>query len=74
MNAIAQVVFWICFAVIAFTYVGYPLLLAIIAGLRSKEPVAEGYDWPKLSVLIAAYNEQDRICQKIQNVLDNGYP
>ena len=69
-----QAIFWFCFAVIVFTYLGYPLLLAMIVGFRSKRSVAQGHDCPKLSVLIAAHNEQDHICQKVQNVLENGYP
>lgn len=66
-------IFWFCILFIAYVYVGYPLLVAILARLRRK---AEKYNsiTPKVSILITAYNEQDVIASKLENTLALDYP
>lgn len=69
-----KIIFWLLLILIAYVYLGYPLLLWIIARFaRQKNPQREtGY--PFLSVIIAAYNEQEIIGEKIANVLNGLYP
>ncbi|NOZ78906.1 MAG: glycosyltransferase [Acidobacteria bacterium] len=67
-------IFWLCLAVIVFTYAGYPLLLAALVAIRRPRPLPEMTDWPRLSALIVAHNEQENIRNKIRNILENGYP
>ena len=60
--------------ILFYTYVGYPLLIALLARccpLRLK-PV-EGHA-PLVSVLIPVYNGQDFIRDKIDSLLDQDYP
>lgn len=67
------VMFWVCVGVILYTYIGYPLLLSLLAiGKKVKTPTVE--EWPFLSVLIVAHNEEDNVLRKIRNVFENGYP
>ena len=65
--------FWVCALLIAYVYVGYPIILAALARLRRKTkeyPVIT----PQVSILIAAYNEQNVIGTKLENTLALEYP
>ena len=66
-------VFFAALAVVAYVYFGYPALLAVRARLRPR-PVRRGPVRPRISVIIAAYNEADVIERKLDDVLGNGYP
>lgn len=68
-----EIIFWASAVFLVFTYVGYPLALAALAALR--RPTFVGDDTtPKVTVVIAAYNEADCIRQKIDNLLASDYP
>jgi cellulose synthase/poly-beta-1,6-N-acetylglucosamine synthase-like glycosyltransferase len=71
--AAMTVVFWTIVALIAYTYVGYPLLVAV-AGWVMRRDVAKACTFPSLSVVIAAFDEEDEIEARIRNVLDSLYP
>ena len=69
----AQYIFWICLALIVYVYAGYPLLLAL--GLfGGRKPVRRSPHFPKLSVLIPAFDEEKVIASKLKNVLASDYP
>jgi cellulose synthase/poly-beta-1,6-N-acetylglucosamine synthase-like glycosyltransferase len=65
--------FWIAFAVLAYTYVGFPLLI-YLRGKLFPRPYATGDSLPSVSLIIAAYNEQDNIQRKLENVAQLEYP
>jgi poly-beta-1,6-N-acetyl-D-glucosamine synthase len=65
--------FWFCILFIAYVYAGYPLLVALLARLRRKTEVYPDFT-PDVSILIAAYNEQDVIAAKLENTLALDYP
>lgn len=70
------VLFCLSAAALLYTWVGYPLLLALWARLR-RRPAPEpefGRDLPAVSVLIAAYNEEHTIVRKLRNCLSLPYP
>lgn len=73
MIAAASVIFWICFAVCVYIYFGYPAMLWIISRFRNR-PVREADITPRATFVIAAYNEEGVIGQKIENVLSLDYP
>ena len=56
-----------------YTYIGYPILLAVLAMLRSRPRPNLGYT-PSISFLIAAYNEEAAIRQKLEQTLALEYP
>src|SRR5579864_7073313 len=69
----ARIVFWLAALLLFYVYAGYPLLLALIGlFVRSRRP-QPGY-CPRLSVLIAAYNEEEAIARKIEQTLALEYP
>jgi cellulose synthase/poly-beta-1,6-N-acetylglucosamine synthase-like glycosyltransferase len=69
----AEISFWIAAALIVYVYVGYPLLLAVLALFKRPAKASLGYT-PMLSVLIAAYNEEEAIGKKIEQTLALDYP
>jgi Glycosyl transferase family 2 len=63
------VVFWAAAALLAYTWVGYPLLLqALAVGRRKPEPRRRGAA-PSVSVIVAAYNEAGCITAKLASTL-----
>jgi poly-beta-1,6-N-acetyl-D-glucosamine synthase len=66
-------IFWFCILFMAYVYVGYPLLVALLARLHRKAEIYSDIT-PKVSILITAYNEQDVIAAKLENTLALDYP
>jgi cellulose synthase/poly-beta-1,6-N-acetylglucosamine synthase-like glycosyltransferase len=69
----ATVLFWSSVIILLYAYIGYPLMLAAIGFFvgRSKAPLEY---LPRISVLIAAYNEEAGIRKKIEQTLALDYP
>ncbi|AHF14918.1 glycosyltransferase family 2 protein [Niabella soli] len=73
------IVFWILLIVIFYSFFGYGILLYLIVRLkrllRGKKTIdAAVSGLPSVTLLIAAYNEEDYIEEKIQNCLELEYP
>lgn len=81
--------FWICVAAIAYTYIGYAMVLHVLSGIsraiddskyvlrkkdRRLEPARDGAPLPSIAVVISAYNEESCIEQRISNLLGQDYP
>lgn len=69
----AVIIFWLSVGMIFYTYIGYPALLAVMARLWPR-PVQTAVHTPTVTLLIAAYNEEETIAQKIENSLALDYP
>lgn len=69
----AQIVFWTCLAVCVYVYFGYPALLWVLSRVRPR-PIARGEVTPFVTFVIAAYNEEANIADKIENSLSLDYP
>jgi cellulose synthase/poly-beta-1,6-N-acetylglucosamine synthase-like glycosyltransferase len=67
------VIFWISLFFLIYVYLGYPLLMAVLAHFhrRGKSPSAE---LPEISLIIAAYNEELVLREKLANALELNYP
>lgn len=70
--------FWIFFFIIFYTFLGYGILLYLIVRIKrvfkkSTSP-QQSLDLSSISVIIAAYNEEDLIEEKINNCLSLNYP
>jgi biofilm PGA synthesis N-glycosyltransferase PgaC len=65
--------FWISSGGILYTYFGYPLLIFLLGKLVRKTEVFQPYE-PAVTLLIAAYNEEIIIEEKIRNSLAIDYP
>ena len=67
------IVFYVCAAVLAYTYVGYPLLMATWARLRPR-PVRRAAIRARVAIIVVAHNEEARIGAKLRTCLDQDYP
>ena len=72
-DLIAQVVFIAAIAMMAFIYVGYPALMFALSFVF-RRPVRRADITPRVSVIIAAYNEERDIAAKLKNTLALDYP
>src|SRR5262245_45771859 len=73
LDLIAQIVFIAAIAVMALIYVGYPALMFAL-GLVFRRPVRSADITPRVSVIIAASNEERDIEAKLKNTLVLDYP
>jgi cellulose synthase/poly-beta-1,6-N-acetylglucosamine synthase-like glycosyltransferase len=60
-------------ALTAASYLGYPLLLALLRR-RSPPEVAEPSEWPEISIVIPVYNEERSIGATLEKALQIDYP
>jgi len=65
--------FWGCAAYLAYVYAGFPLLVLLRGRLR-RRPFRRDSIEPKVSMVIAAYNEADVVGEKVKSVLSLDYP
>ncbi len=71
--------FWICLGLIVYTYIGYPILLFILVKLKNvfiktKPIFFKPAELPKVSLVVACYNEGSILEDKIRNTLELNYP
>jgi cellulose synthase/poly-beta-1,6-N-acetylglucosamine synthase-like glycosyltransferase len=74
---VLQAVFWASVALIVYTHVGYPLLLWLLARLRRTrrtEARTTVDEPPRVSLIVAAHNEEQVIAPKVHNALALDYP
>ena len=78
MNAFATTLFWTSAALVAYAYVGYPVLLCAVAKLFGTRTTPGstplGETPPKVSILVAAHDEEDVIAPRVRNALSADYP
>ena len=70
---ILEVVFWASLGALAWTHVGYPLAVAALARARRK-PVRKAEETPRVSVIVAAHDEETVIERRLENLLALDYP
>ena len=71
-----KALFWGSSALIAYTHAGYPLLLWVLARAcpARRELASAGGELPRVTLIVAAYDEQDVIAAKIRDALALDYP
>jgi cellulose synthase/poly-beta-1,6-N-acetylglucosamine synthase-like glycosyltransferase len=58
-----------------YSYFGYPLLLAIVSKVRRGRPgLAAPEEWPRISITVPAYNEENAIRATLERILELDYP
>jgi cellulose synthase/poly-beta-1,6-N-acetylglucosamine synthase-like glycosyltransferase len=74
---VLQAVFWISAGLIAYTHVGYPIALWLLARLR-RHPTLEHPrpldQLPSVSLIVPAHDEAEVIADKVENALALDYP
>jgi cellulose synthase/poly-beta-1,6-N-acetylglucosamine synthase-like glycosyltransferase len=68
--------FWVSAALIVYTHLGYPLVLRLLLALRRRPEKVPGTwdELPRVSLIVAAYDEEEVIEAKVANVLALDYP
>jgi cellulose synthase/poly-beta-1,6-N-acetylglucosamine synthase-like glycosyltransferase len=81
--------FWLSLALVAFSYVGYPIVLVVWSGVREAleslrfvgggpdrrlEAAASPEEWPSVTLAFSAFDEESCIREKIENCLALDYP
>jgi len=76
MTTALEILFWLSIALIVWTQLGYALALAALAALLgARESLPADTDArPSVSLIVAAYNEQEVIAAKVSNALLLDYP
>lgn len=75
MTLIALLVFWIGLGIVVYTYAGYGLVIFVLSKLVGKKHSSSDTDEvPAVTLVIAAYNEEGFIEEKIRNTSELDYP
>lgn len=76
MTHVAAWIVGLAFALLVYTYAGYPALLWLLGRLRKPRSydAPTDDDWPLVSISIAAYNEEAQIRELIKSLLALDYP
>src|SRR5687767_42962 len=65
---IAEAAFWCSVVLVVYAYLGYPCVLKAMTLFRDQR-VKKAAIRPRVSFVIAAHNEEQRIAEKIENTL-----
>ncbi|MEZ4600282.1 MAG: glycosyltransferase family 2 protein [Syntrophotaleaceae bacterium] len=72
-SSLWMLIFWLTFLLCLSSYLFYPLFIALFG--RVFATAVKRSEWePKVSILIAAYNEERDIVRKLKNCLELDYP
>lgn len=75
-----KLLFWISLLIIFYTYIGYGIVLYFLLRIKrltqkkTAEPESEPGNPPSLTLVVAVYNEEAILEEKIQNTLSLHYP
>lgn len=74
-----KIIFWVCLFLVFYSYFGYGILLYILVKVKKTFSVGnktgnEPLFQPPVALVVAAYNEEDYIVEKIENTLALEYP
>ncbi len=67
-------IFWAALFLIVYTYLLYPVLLWLLAAGRKMPEYGPLSEWPAVSLIIAAHNEEAVLRAKLENALAMDYP
>jgi cellulose synthase/poly-beta-1,6-N-acetylglucosamine synthase-like glycosyltransferase len=78
---VVAIVFWVSVGLVLYAHVGYPVVLGLLAWLRGRTPGSRARarqpvddELPSVSVIVAAYAEQDVIAGRVANLRALDYP
>jgi cellulose synthase/poly-beta-1,6-N-acetylglucosamine synthase-like glycosyltransferase len=78
IRPVLEVIFWAAGGLIVFAHLGYPLVLWLLSALRPRgsqgEAQAGAEHLPSASLIVAAFDEEAVIAEKVANALALDYP
>ncbi len=65
-----------CLVLLAYAYGGYPGLLWLLGKVTRARPIRAGEptEWPSVSIIVSAYNEEQVIGDRLRNLRELDYP
>jgi cellulose synthase/poly-beta-1,6-N-acetylglucosamine synthase-like glycosyltransferase len=71
-----EITFWACAGLVLYAYALYPAVIWCASRMfaRAPRPLAVDGELPRVSLLIAAYNEEAVIAERLENALKADYP
>ena len=73
LDSLLIFIYWLTFLLCLASYFLYPLLIALVGKFFPFVPAKDAWE-PRVSIIIAAYNEERDIVHKIENCMDLDYP
>ena len=70
---VAVVCFWASLAALVWTHAAYPAFAAALARVRGRAVRTADVE-PTVTVIVAAYNEEESIARRLENLLELDYP
>ena len=72
----AEIIFWSCLGAVLHSYLLYPLLLRLLVSGKAanRQVYAQNDEFPLVSILIAAHNEESVIGDKLESIFASDYP
>jgi len=86
VNYIIEVIFWVSFISIVYSYAIYPIFLFLISAcyqaiidsqymyVRKERRKARDIESPEIAIVLSAYNEEKHIIDRIKNIFEQIYP
>ena len=75
---VIKIIFWVSLFIIGYSYIGYGILLFILVRIKrifvKPKALTESTYEPSVTLVVAAYNEEDFIQTKMDNTLQLDYP
>lgn len=77
-----KIIFWLCLALVVYTYIGYGVVLYMILKIKKLFVRSEASPilpldqqlLPEVTLMICAFNEADVIAEKMKNIRELNYP
>ena len=69
-----EILFWTSLTLIGYSYILYPMILVLLRRSPGREAPSKEQECPAVSIVIAAYNEEKVIRERIKNLLALDYP
>jgi cellulose synthase/poly-beta-1,6-N-acetylglucosamine synthase-like glycosyltransferase len=78
---VVAIVFWVSVGLVLYAHAGYPVVLGLLAWIRTRGPASRSRarqpvddELPSVSVIVAAYAEQEVIADRVANLRALDYP
>lgn len=71
---LVAIIFWILFALLFYTYLGYSIIASLFAFRKKTTPTASTDYLPAVTIVIPEYNEAAILAAKMENSLSINYP
>jgi cellulose synthase/poly-beta-1,6-N-acetylglucosamine synthase-like glycosyltransferase len=73
MLDIPTLIFWLAIALIVYAYIGFSLLIIIVARFKNRR-VQQKPITPRVSLIVPVWNEERAIAERLENALSLDYP